>query len=344
MAAGREATIGRPSEAWETAAVSPWRRSLAAAIRDPDLLITRLSLPDHLRPLARAAAELFPVVVPESYLARMTPGDPADPLLRQVLPLGAELESPPGFTADPVGDAAAMRAPGLLHKYQGRALLIAARECAVHCRYCFRRHFPYEESPVDVTDWEAALEILRAEESIHEVILSGGDPLVLTDRRLQQLIDKLESIPHLRRLRIHTRLPIVLPDRVDAGLLELLLATRLTPIMVVHANHPREIAGDCADALRTLVRSGVITLNQSVLLRGVNDDAEALAELSERLVDLGVIPYYLHQLDRVAGAAHYEVPDAIARELIAALRERLPGYAVPKLVRELPGELAKRPV
>ncbi|MCA9053045.1 MAG: EF-P beta-lysylation protein EpmB [Planctomycetaceae bacterium] len=321
-----------------------WRKSLASAIRDPDQLVDRLQLPDVCRDEARRAARLFPVVVPESYLARMEPRNPADPLLRQVLPLGLELDTPDGFSQDAVGDSAAARAPGLLHKYAGRALLIAARECAVHCRYCFRRHFPYEQAPVDAADWSSALAVLRDDTTLHEIILSGGDPLVLSDRRFDQLVEQLSGIEHLRRLRIHSRLPIVLPDRINAALLDRLRSSRLTPVMVVHANHPREIVGDCADALRTLVRAGITTLNQSVLLRGVNDDVEVLAELSERLIDLGVVPYYLHQLDRVVGAAHFEVDERRGRELVAALRSRLPGYGVPAYVRELPGESGKVPL
>jgi EF-P beta-lysylation protein EpmB len=321
-----------------------WKRSLAAAIRDPDELIDRLRLPESLRIPARAAALAFPLVVPESYLARMEPGRPGDPLLRQVLPLGAELESPPGYVADPVGDAAARRAPGLLHKYHGRALLLAARECAVHCRYCFRRHYPYQQVPADAADWTEAIAVLRGDPSVQEVILSGGDPLVLSDRRLQALFHALAEIPHVRRLRIHSRLPIVLPDRINADFIDLLRSTRLAPVMVVHANHPREIAGDCADALRSLVAGGVTTLNQCVLLAGVNDSAEVLAELSERLFDCGVLPYYLHQLDRVAGAAHFEIDDDRAKELMASLRSRLPGYLTPRLVREIAGAEGKQPL
>jgi EF-P beta-lysylation protein EpmB len=221
---------------------------------------------------------------------------------------------------------------------------MAARECAVHCRYCFRRHYPYEAEPAGLSDWAPALETLSADPSVREVILSGGDPLILTDRRLGELIGALESIPHLRRLRIHSRLPIVLPDRIDEGLLALLRGTALTTVLVVHANHPAEIVGDCAAALRRLVTAGIPTLNQSVLLRGVNDDVETLAELSERLIDLGVIPYYLHQLDRVTGTAHFEVGDDEAGRLVEGLRTRLPGYAVPRLVREVPGAASKLPV
>jgi EF-P beta-lysylation protein EpmB len=322
-----------------------WHQSLAMAVRDPDVLIEALGLPENLRQPARRAAELFGLMVPRSFLARMRPGDPADPLLRQVLPLEAELDERPGFTSDAVGDEAARRAPGLLHKYAGRALLIAAGSCAVHCRYCFRRHYPYGEEPRRLADWEPALQTIARDPSLQEIILSGGDPLMLTDRRLEELIGRVAEIPHLRRLRIHSRLPIVLPDRVTDRLLGLLKSQAgLTPIMVVHANHPAEVAGECADALSRLVRSGITTLNQAVLLRGVNNSVEALAELSQRLVNLGVLPYYLHQLDRVQGTAHFEVGDAVAVELVRQLQTRLPGYAVPQLVREVRGEASKLPI
>jgi EF-P beta-lysylation protein EpmB len=271
----------------------------------------------------------------------MRPGDPADPLLRQVLPLGEELREAPGFGADPVGDAASRIAPGLLHKYRGRALLIATGSCAVHCRYCFRREYPYGDEPRRLEEWRPALGAIAADDSLHEIILSGGDPLMLTDARLRVLIEQLADVPHVRRLRIHSRLPIVLPDRITGELVALLRSTRLTPIMVVHANHAHEIERDCRDALCTLVQSGVATLNQAVLLRGVNDDADVLAELCERLIDLGVLPYYLHQLDRVRGAAHFEVPEQDGRRIVADLRRRLPGYAVPRYVREIEAESHK---
>ncbi|MBX3441401.1 MAG: EF-P beta-lysylation protein EpmB [Planctomyces sp.] len=323
---------------------SDWRSSLQAAVRDPDDLLDLLALPDDLRPAARAAAQLFPLVVPRSYIARMIPGDVRDPLLRQVLPLQEEFDAPPGFASDPVDDAAARTAPGLLQKYRGRALLIATGTCAVHCRYCFRRHYPYADEPRRLDDWAPALDAIRQDDSLHEVLLSGGDPLVLGDGRLRALFAALADIPHLRRVRIHSRLPIVLPDRVTRPLLDVLLGTRLQPVMVVHANHPQELRGDCVDALRRLVRGGVPTLNQAVLMRGVNDDEEALAGLCEGLIDVGVLPYYLHQLDRVRGAAHFEVAEARGRELIARLRERLPGYAVPRYVREEPGASGKTPL
>jgi EF-P beta-lysylation protein EpmB len=321
-----------------------WHRSLAEAIRDPDQLIERLGLSDTLRAAARQAAARFPVMVPESYLRRMRHGDPADPLLRQVLPVGEELIDVPGFVDDPVGDAAARTVPGLLHKYRGRALLIATGSCAVHCRYCFRREYPYGQEPRRLEDWGPAFEAVAADESLHEVILSGGDPLMLTDARLAEMIARLAAIPHLRRLRVHSRLPIVLPDRVTSELIDVLRGSRLTPIMVVHANHPAEIADDCREALVTLVQSGITALNQAVLLRGINDDADVLTELCERLIDVGVLPYYLHQLDRVRGAGHFEADVDHGTELIEQLRERLPGYALPRYVREVAGEDAKVPV
>lgn len=325
--------------------VRSWHDSLAEAIRDPDQLLDRLQLPESsLREAAHRAAEQFTVMVPHSYLNRMRPGDPDDPLLRQVLPLSDELLEVSGFIDDAVGDHEARAVPGLLQKYAGRVLLVTTGACAVHCRYCFRRHYPYGDEPRRLDDWEPALAAIAADETVHEVLLSGGDPLMLTDRRLGELIARLEAIPHLRRLRLHSRLPIVLPDRVTSELVELLTGSRLTPIMVVHANHPNEVVDDCEKALRSLVRSGITTLNQAVLLRGVNDSAETLAELCERLIDVGVIPYYLHQLDRVRGAAHFEVDEARGREIISELRQRLPGYAVPEYVREEAGWPYKRPL
>jgi EF-P beta-lysylation protein EpmB len=297
-----------------------------------------------LREPARRASALFALLVPQSYLARIEAGNPDDPLLRQVLPLGAEEHLEPGFALDPLQEAQSHTAPGLLQKYQGRALMIAAGSCAIHCRYCFRRHFPYGEEPRRLDDWEAAFAAISADATLHEIILSGGDPLMLTDQRLTALCRRLEAIDHLRRLRIHTRLPIVLPDRVTDDLLALLEDLDLTVVMVVHANHARELTGDCADAICKLVASRMLVLNQAVLLRGVNDSVDMLAELSERLIDLGVTPYYLHQLDRVTGTAHFEVSEDRGRELVAELRERLPGYAIPRYVREIPGALSKTPL
>lgn len=321
-----------------------WQQEMSRAVRDPAELIDRLDLPADLVEPARRAAKLFPLRVPESYLRRMQPGDPSDPLLRQVLPLDSEFDETPEYQTDPLQEADSHLADGLLQKYPGRALMIATGHCAVHCRYCFRRHYPYNEEPKETSAWDPAIAAIAADHSLREILLSGGDPLMLADRKLKTLTDRLEQIPHLSRLRIHTRLPIVLPSRVTDAFIGWLRGLRLTSIIVVHANHPQEIQDDCADALRHLVRSGIPVLNQSVLLRSINDDVETLTELSERLTNLGVIPYYLHQTDRVSGTAHFAVSEATGRELIAEMRRRLPGYAVPTFVQEVPGEMHKTPL
>jgi EF-P beta-lysylation protein EpmB len=319
-----------------------WRDELRLAVRDAAQLIAALELPiENLKPAARAALA-FPVLAPWPYVARMCKGDASDPLLRQVLPLVDELAEQPGFSPDPVGDAAARLMPGVLQKYSGRALVITTGACAIHCRYCFRREYPYSQSPRSPADWQPALDRLAADATIDEVILSGGDPLTLVDEHLAELARRIAHITHVRRLRVHTRLPIVIPQRVTDELIAWLRGTRLTPIVVVHANHPQEIDEATAAALSRLVDAGICVLNQSVLLRGVNDNAPALIELSRRLINLGVMPYYLHQLDRVRGAAHFEVSAARGLELIEALRRALPGYAVPRYVQEIAGEPHKR--
>ncbi|MCE9544884.1 MAG: EF-P beta-lysylation protein EpmB [Planctomycetia bacterium] len=325
----------------ELAAAPRWQQSLRQAIRDPAELCRLLGLPESLLPDALRAARQFPLLVPREYVARMRPGDPHDPLLRQVLPLGDELTPVAGFIADPVDDAAALRGPGLLAKYRTRVLMVTTGACAVHCRYCFRRHYPYEEVPRGMAEWEPALAEIADDGSIDEVILSGGDPLTLRDERLAALAERLAAIPHMQRLRVHTRLPIVIPSRVCDELLGWLRGTRLTPIVVVHANHPAELDGATGAALGRLVDAGVPVLNQAVLLAGVNDDVEVLAELSRRLVDLRVMPYYLHQLDRVAGAAHFEVAADLGVALVEQLRGMLPGYAVPRYVQEVAGAESK---
>lgn len=307
-----------------------WQEAMRAAVRDPHELCRRLDLPDTFE----AAAKDFPLFVPPDYLAKIEPRNPRDPLLRQVLPVSEELDVREGFTRDPVADLHAQPLAGLIHKYNGRALLITTGACAIHCRYCFRRHFPYSEAPRSIGAWQPALQHIECDRSIEEVILSGGDPLTVVDSQLAELVAALADIPHLRRLRVHTRLPIVIPERVTTELLDVLSASRLTSVMVVHANHPRELEGEVARSLARLVDAGTPTLNQAVLLRGVNDDADTLVELSSRLVDLRVMPYYLNQLDRVSGAAHFEVPIERGRELIAEMRTRLPGYAVPRYVQD----------
>ena len=320
---------------------NPWKRLLADAVRDPDELLRLLNLPASLLEGARAAAKRFPLLVPHGFLARMKPGDPDDPLLRQVLPLGAEETNVKGYTPDPLAEAKATVLPGLIQKYAGRALLVTSGACAVNCRYCFRRHFPYGDIPKGLFAWRPAISRIAADPSVREVILSGGDPLVLTDDALERLAKELAMIPHVKRLRVHSRLPIVIPERVDEYLIGWLRGTRLLPIMVVHANHPAELSGKCADALERFVHAGIPVLNQAVLLKGVNDDADTLAELCERLIDLRVTPYYLHHLDQVQGAAHFAVSESRGREIMADLRSRLPGYAVPRYVKEVPGGSSK---
>lgn len=322
-------------------AVGGWQAELAEAIRDPAELLRRLDLPRNLLDEALQPAEQFRLLVPRNYFERIEPGNPRDPLLLQVLPCREETFDVPGFTDDSLNEGEFRPVPGLLKKYRGRVLLVVTGVCAIHCRYCFRRNYPYGNEPRREEEWQPALRTIAADESIEEVLLSGGDPLTLSDRRLHVLYRALDAIGHVRRLRVHTRLPIVLPSRITDGLISMLRSTRATPIFVVHANHPREISGDCSDALRRLVRSGVTVLNQSVLLRGVNDDAGTLTELSRRLIDLGVMPYYLHQLDRVTGTAHFEVEPRHGLAIIAEMRKRLPGYAVPRYVREVPGAAHK---
>jgi L-lysine 2,3-aminomutase len=314
---------------------------MAAAISSPRELVTELGLDPELLPAALAASEAFRLRVPRSYLARIRRGDPHDPLLRQILPVEAELSQTPEFTADPLGERQALRAPGLLQKYHGRALLITTSACAVHCRYCFRREFPYAEQTSDSSRWSDALEAVAADPCIEEVILSGGDPLSLSDSRLTSLTDALQRIPHVRRLRVHTRQPVVLPSRVDAGLTRWLRGIRLPVVFVLHVNHPNEIDEDVKAACARLRDCGVTLLNQTVLLHGINDDAEVLSELSQRLFEAAVLPYYLHVLDRVRGTTHFDVPEQRARLIVGQLAARLPGYLVPRLAREIQGAPAK---
>jgi EF-P beta-lysylation protein EpmB len=318
-----------------------WRAELAEGFGSVRELLDFLGTA---APFSAEAARSFPFRVPRAYARRMRPGDPHDPLLRQVLPVAQELASPVGFVSDPVGDRRALKAPGLLHKYRGRALLITTGACAIHCRYCFRREFPYAESQFTRQREQAALDYIARDPELSEIILSGGDPLLLGDDRLARLIGQLAALPHLRRLRIHSRVPLVLPSRVDERLLAVLSDHRLRTVVVIHANHPRELDGEAGEVLARMRKAGLMLLNQAVLLEGVNDSVGTLCELSECLFDRGVLPYYLHVLDRVRGAAHFEVSAAKARELHEAMRRRLPGYLVPRLVREIEGQPYKLPV
>ncbi len=320
-----------------------WRRELAEAVTDPAELLRMLALDPALLPAARRAAARFGLRVPRNFITRMRPGDPRDPLLLQVLPLGAELEAHLGYGPDPVGDLAALQAPGVLSKYRGRALLMTTGACAVNCRYCFRREFPYEAGALTPARLAAAVSSLADTPGLEEVILSGGDPLALPTSRLARITDALRALPGLRRLRIHTRTPVVLPARVDDELLAWLAGLPWKTVIVLHVNHPRELSDEVRAAAAALAASGATLLNQSVLLAGVNDDEDTLVELSLRLFESGVLPYYLHLLDRVAGTAHFDTPAQRAVALYAGLLARLPGYLVPKLVRESPGAASKLP-
>lgn len=321
-----------------------WQAHWRDAVRDPHELLALLGLEALAGRLSDAAAAQFPLRVPRSFIARMRHGDPHDPLLRQVLPILDEERLAPGFALDAVGDTAARSGHGVIQKYNGRALLIATGSCAVNCRYCFRRHYPYAEDTAASAGWREAVALIAADNSVHEVILSGGDPLSLADHKLAELTNALRAIPHIRRLRIHSRLPIVLPERVDTGLLAWLRSLPWPVAVVVHANHANEFDAAVDAAIAALRTAGVTVLNQAVLLRGVNDSVDALADLCERGYRAGVLPYYLHQLDRVQGAAHFEIQDAEALALHAQLAARLPGYLVPKLVREIAGHPGKTPL
>lgn len=320
-----------------------WRRPWRDAVTEPLELLRLLGL-EALADRIPTDAAGFPLRVPRGFVARMRPGDPADPLLRQVLPLDLETLEVEGFGLDAVGDADARSGRGVLQKYQGRALLVATGSCAVHCRYCFRRHYPYGEDSAAANAWQAALDTLAADPSVDEVILSGGDPLSLSTAKLRELSERLLALPQVRRLRIHTRLPVVLPERIDAELLHWLGALPLQKVVVIHANHANEFDAAVAHALSGLRAAGATVLNQAVLLRGVNDDVDAQVALAEASFAAGALPYYLHQLDRVAGAAHFEVSDQDALSLESALRKRLPGYLVPRLVREQAGAASKLPL
>lgn len=318
-----------------------WQHALRTAIRDPVALCDAVQLGAEFHHAAVQAAAEFPVFAPLDFVAKMENGDPFDPLLRQVLPIAEELIESRGYSADPVGEASAVTEPGLMQKYQGRVLLVTAGSCPVHCRYCFRRHYPYQASPRTLNDWQPALVKIEQDPTVEEVILSGGDPLTLVDPLLAELVRQLSRMRHLRRLRIHTRFPVMIPQRVTDELLAWLSASGLTTVIVLHVNHPNELDDAVADAASRLITAGTSLLNQSVLLRGVNDCADTLAELSQRLVDMRVMPYYLHQLDHVMGASHFEVPVRTGKRIIEQLRSRLPGYAVPRYVREIAGEAGK---
>lgn len=319
----------------------PWQEALSDLITDPEVLLTFLELDPALLEAAKAAARVFPLKLPRGFAARMQKGNPNDPLLKQVLPLGVELAQPAGYLLDPLQENQVNPVPGLLHKYHGRVLVTLTSACAVHCRYCFRRHFPYEANNPGRQGWERIIAYIAADSSITEVILSGGDPLSVSDRLLQQFTDLLSTVSHVRRLRIHSRLPIVIPERVTSSFIEWIRQPRFQTSLVIHSNHPQELSDDVMKALRQIREAGVQLLNQSVLLKGVNDDANVLVTLSEDLFSAGVLPYYLHTLDKVQGAAHFDIDRDEAQAIYADMCSKLPGYLVPKLVCEQAGAGSK---
>ena len=321
-----------------------WRQILAQSLKTPQDIRRYLQLPappHHDESPLLAASQQFAARVPTPFLDLAEPGNPSDPITRQVLPHIDETVVDPLYSHDPLSEQPANVQPGIIHKYQGRALLLAATGCAVNCRYCFRRHFDYADNRIGRAQWQHALDYVRADTSLSEIILSGGDPLMLQDHLLSQLIQSLESIPHLRRLRIHSRLPVVIPQRLTASLLNHLSNSRLKSTLVLHINHANEIGPDLQTRLPDWATSPVTLLNQSVLLKGVNDHVETLQQLSESLFDHGILPYYLHVLDKVQGAAHFDIPDAQALALYEQLHARLPGYLLPRLTREEPGKSGK---
>ncbi len=313
-------------------------------IREPQQLWQRLALNPDDRPDIRDALNSFPLRVTEAFVAKMQAGNWHDPLLLQILPQAQEMDAQPGYSDDPLAEAEANPLPGLIHKYHGRLLLITSPACAVHCRYCFRRAFPYSDNRPSQADWQATLDYIARHPDIHEVILSGGDPLSAPDDYLQRLVDQLAELPQLRTLRLHTRMPVVLPARITSALISNLQRPNLNTVIVLHSNHANELDTHSAQALLNLKNAGFTLLNQSVLLRHINDSAEALTALSHRLFACGVLPYYLHVLDKVNGAGHFHIDDARAQQLARQLLAALPGYLVPRLVREEPGANSKTPL
>ncbi|WP_275555660.1 EF-P beta-lysylation protein EpmB [Mixta sp. Marseille-Q2659] len=321
-----------------------WLHQLADVITEPHELLRFLALDQYPQLSAGAdARRLFALRVPRAFADRMKKGDPQDPLLLQVITDRQEFIDTPGYSVDPLDEQSSV-VPGLLHKYKNRALLLVKGGCAVNCRYCFRRHFPYQENQGNKRNWQRALDYIRDHQELDEIIFSGGDPLMAKDHELDWLIGELEAIPHLKRLRIHSRLPVVIPARITEGLCQRLANSRLQVLMVTHINHAQEIDDALRHGVVMLKRAGVTMLNQSVLLRGINDNAQTLAALSNALFDAGILPYYLHVLDKVQGAAHFYVSDETARTIMRELLALVSGYMVPKLAREIGGEPSKTPL
>ncbi|MEI4259794.1 MAG: EF-P beta-lysylation protein EpmB [Candidatus Dasytiphilus stammeri] len=322
-----------------------WLQQLSDVVTETSQLLQMLNL-DHenILILSDQSRKLFPLRVPRTFIARMRQGDPYDPLLLQVLIKSQEFIKVPSYSSDPLQERDYIVCPGLIHKYYNRALLLVKGSCAVHCRYCFRRSFPYQEHSLNQKNLHSILEYLHRHSEIEEIIFSGGDPLMAKDYELKRIISKLENISHLKRLRIHTRLPVVIPSRITQTLCDILDNAKFQIILVTHINHQQEIDHTFSSQMESLKKSGVTLLNQSVLLRGVNDSSEKLAALSNALFEIGILPYYLHMLDQVEGASHFFVSEEKAQAIMRNLFSRLSGYLVPTLIREVNGKKSKIPV
>lgn len=320
-----------------------WKKELANVVTEPTELLELLGIEPNNYLQHFKARQLFPVRVPRPFIKKMKKGDINDPLLKQVMPLHNEFVITDGFTTDPLEEHDTV-AKGLLHKYKHRVLMIVKAGCAINCRYCFRRHFPYQDNSPSKADWQEALTYIADHNEINEVIFSGGDPLMANDNHLAWLIERIEAISHVSRLRLHTRLPVVIPQRITPALVAQLKNSRLKPTIVLHINHPNEINQEFADALEPLKAARIPLFNQSVLLKGINDDAQTLSSLSEKLFDTGIQPYYLHMFDKVQGVAHFEVEEQTAINIVNETMAILPGFLMPKLVREIAGEANKTPI
>ncbi len=327
----------------ETKQKQDWQQRLSNCVRDLPTLCKLTGL--NLEQLEKhyCLIKNFPLRAPREFVQRIKQGDINDPLLKQILPIQAELNVTPGYSHDPLAEQNKKMPPGILHKYYGRVLLMINGNCAIHCRYCFRREFPYNKQST-LSNWQPALDYIEKDSSIKEVILSGGDPLILKDEQLQKLIAELNKIPHLKRLRIHSRIPVVLPQRMTNNLINIINSSKMQTILVIHCNHSQEIDSTVANKLKSAINSGIMVFNQTVLLKGINDSSTILAKLSEDLFAIGVIPYYLHVLDKVSGTAHFDIGKKQVQHIMAELLKALPGYLVPKCVREIPGKPAKVPM
>jgi EF-P beta-lysylation protein EpmB len=323
-----------------TADLPTWQKELANAVKNPQQLLEILEIEQENDQISQLARKQFPMLVPLPFIKKMKKGDINDPLLKQVLPINDEELVVTGFTTDPLVEQNNNQ-QGLLHKYKSRVLIILKTGCAVNCRYCFRRHFPYADNSVNKSQLTEIVNYIQMHPDVNEVILSGGDPLMAKDKQLAELMDQLEALPQLTRLRIHTRLPVVIPARLTKGLVNRLQQSRFKIVLVLHINHAQEIDADLANALKRCHQAGIQLLNQSVLLKGVNDDVQTLVNLSEALFSVNILPYYLFLLDKVQGAAHFDITELRAQQLHKKMQSELPGYLVPRLSREIAGQQSK---